>query len=49
MKTFVKLMNIWHSYGQKSRLCRALSSCGGEVHLLACNVFKYSPILEVFN
>jgi len=49
MKTFVKLMNIWHSYGQKSRLCRALSSCGGEAHHLACNVFKYSPILEIFH
>ena len=53
VKTNLKSVNIWHSYGQKCGLCLALSSTSSSAvegrtsardnHLLACNFAKYSP------
>jgi len=53
VKTNLKSVNIWHSYGQKGGLCLALSSTSSSAvegrtsardnHLLACNFAKYSP------
>jgi len=42
-KNFVKSVNIWHSYGQKGRLCRALFSTFSSVWLGKQNVRYRQP------